>query len=139
MNFAVYNGGTAGSTYNFVSQGTINAGLISVNAWNFGDNTVDTGANVNKVFASAGTYPVKLKGITLAGCADSVTQNIVVAAGLPIVIPPPPAPPTNSFRASFTINDSLQCITGNSFTFTNMTPVIGGEVYLWELGDNVTT
>lgn len=139
MNFAVYNGGTAGSTYNFVSQGTINAGLISVNAWNFGDNTVDTGANVNKVFASAGTYPVKLKGITLAGCADSVTQNIVVAAGLPIVIPPPPAPPTNSFRASFTINDSLQCITGNSFTFTNTTPVIGGEVYLWELGDNVTT
>lgn len=139
MNFAVYNGGTAGSTYNFVSKSTINAGLISINAWNFGDNTVDTGANVNKVFASAGTFPVKLTGTTLAGCVDSVTQNIVVAAGLPIVIPPPPPPPTNSFRASFTINDSLQCITGNSFTFTNTTPIEGGEVYLWELGNGTST
>lgn len=139
MNFAVYNGGTAGSTYNFVSKSTINAGLISINAWNFGDNTVDTGANVNKVFASAGTFPVKLTSTTLAGCVDSVTQNIVVAAGLPIVIPPPPPPPTNSFRASFTINDSLQCITGNSFTFTNTTPIEGGEVYLWELGNGTST
>ncbi|WP_439505167.1 PKD domain-containing protein [Sediminibacterium sp.] len=133
MNFAVYNGGWVGATYNFVSQGTINAGLISTNAWDFGDNTSAMGANVNKVFTSAGTYTVKLTGTTLAGCVSSVERDIVVAATAP---PSSPTPP--STNASFTVNDNAQCVTGNSFTFTNTTSVTGGETYLWDLGNGTT-
>lgn len=133
MNFAVYNGGWVGSTYNFVSQGTINAGLISTNAWDFGDNTFAMGANVNKVFTSAGTYTVKLTGTTLAGCVNSIERDIVVAATAP---PSGPTPPNTS--ASFTVNDNSQCVTGNSFTFTNTTTLSGDETYLWEFGNGTT-
>jgi PKD repeat protein len=130
MNFAVYNGGVVGSTFNFVSTSSITAGFIAIHNWNFGDGTADVGSNVNKSFVTPGSYAVSLMGTSAAGCTNTITQNIVVT---------PPAPSNgggatpNTTQASFSVNDTSQCLSGNSFAFTNTTQ--GSFSYKWYFGN----
>ncbi len=131
MNFAVYNGGVVGSTFNFISTASITAGYIATHNWSFGDGSTDSGSNVNKAFSNTGNYAVTLTGISAAGCSSSITQNIVVT-------PTPPTnggsiTPPNNTKASFAVNDTTQCFTGNSFEFTNTTS--GSFTYKWYFGD----
>ncbi len=42
-------------------------------------------------------------------------------------------------KASFTVNTNSQCLSGNSFTFTNTSTSCGTVSYLWSFGDGTTS
>lgn len=86
--------------------------------WSFGDGFTTTVAAPTHTYTAVGTYPVKLIVTNGAG-VDSVTHNVVVAGD--------PA-------HGFTVNDSSQALTGNSFVFTSTTPTFG-NLYNWSFGD----
>ncbi len=147
MSFAIYNGGYVGSTFNFVSTSTISSGHIASHAWDFGDGTLGSGSNVNKIFATEGSFPVMLSGVSAAGCSSSVIISIPVAAAPPSggggggSNNPPgggsnPAPPITN-PLSFTVNRNSHCLEGNSFEFTNTTQ--GNFTFKWFLGDGDST
>src|SRR4029079_6503923 len=76
-------------------------------------------------YSSFGTFTVELIVTSNNGCKDSTTQVVIIYAK--------PIP-------SFTINNSNQCINGNSFSFTN-TSTIGSGSYTseWYFGDGNTS
>jgi gliding motility-associated-like protein len=46
----------------------------------------------------------------------------------------------SSPQPNFTINDTIQCIVGNSFTFTSTTAIVNASsTYTWDFGDNTGT
>lgn len=60
------------------------------------------------------------------GCSITQTYNIINAVGVGTSV------------AGFTVNDNTQCLTGNSFVFTNTGTTGGGTVYTWEFdGDAI--
>jgi gliding motility-associated-like protein len=76
------------------------------------------------------TFYIKLIAITNVGCVDSSIQKVVMS----------PVPKT-----SFIVSDSIQCMQGNQFHYTNLSvcPKTGGSPpytcnYLWEFGDGGT-
>jgi choice-of-anchor A domain-containing protein len=104
------------NSFEFTSTSTGGAPLAYM--WTFGDGTTSTLANPVKVYSATGTFNVKLK-VTGPGGADSTTQSVVVSGD--------PA-------HGFTVNDTIQELTGNSFTFTSTLPTFG-NIYSWSLGD----
>jgi len=89
--------------------------------WTFGDGTTSTLAAPTKAYTATGTYNVKLK-VTGPGGVDSVTHPVIVSGN--------PA-------YGFTVNDSVQELTGNSFVFTSTAPTFG-NVYLWTFDDGTS-
>ena len=89
--------------------------------WDFGDGTTSNLANPVKVYTSAGVYTVKHRLTGLAG-TDSTTQQIIVS--------PKPI-------KGFSINDSIQPLTGNLFVYTTTQPKPGYS-YEWRYGDGST-
>ena len=88
--------------------------------WNFGDGNKISGKTVIHKYLKADTFNVKLIITDNAGCCtDSLIKNI-------IVLPLP--------DASFTVNNTVQCLKGNSFVFgnSNQLSVISRQ---WEFGD----
>jgi PKD repeat protein len=110
---ASFNGANVclGNSVNFSNTST---GASSSN-WNFGDATTSTLTNPSKVYASSGTFDVKLKVLSSFGCADSITQKITIYAK-----------PTAAFSAS------NQCF-GNAVSFNNQSS--GANTNLWSFGD----
>lgn len=90
--------------------------------WTFGDGTSSTLTNPVKVYTATGTYIVKLRAIGPGGI-DSMTRTVNVLGNPP---------------HGFTINDSAQELTGNSFTFTSTTPTFG-NLYTWTFGNGSTS
>lgn len=86
--------------------------------WDFGDGTTSNLSNPVKTYATAGYYTVKHKLIGLAG-ADSTTQQVFVSTK--------PA-------VGFSINDSIQPITGNVFLYNTLFSGAGYS-YEWRYGD----
>ncbi|MFN4914027.1 MAG: PKD domain-containing protein [Sphingomonadales bacterium] len=89
--------------------------------WSLGDGAKATTKDVvQKDYASAGNYTVKLIVTSLAGCKDSITRLVKVF----------PIP-----QASFTINDDLQCLNGNNFIITDNSNTNGatGVSYSWTM------
>jgi choice-of-anchor A domain-containing protein len=107
-NFAFYNASTGTAPLSYL--------------WTFGDGTTSTLANPTKVYSTTGTFSVKLK-VTGPSSSDSITRSVVVS--------PHPV-------HGFTINDTLQELTGNSFVFTSTTPTTG-NVYSWNFSDGNTS
>lgn len=74
-----------GNATTFQNQSVVSSGLITGQAWDFGDNA---GSSVNAspsyTYTVAGTYPVTLGVTTAFGCTAILTQNITVNP-LPIV------------------------------------------------------
>lgn len=82
----------------------VSAGTMSY-TWSLGDATTSTSTNItSKTYSTAGTYYVKLITTSSTGCKDSITKTVTT---------------TSSPVAAFTVNTNPQCLSGNSFTFTN--------------------
>ena len=115
----------SGNAYTFISTSTITNGSMSY-AWSFGDGGTSTLVSPQHIYAVTGTYNVKLVITSDLGCKDSITQTITVTTGGTGSTPTP----------SFTTNTTKQCITGNSFVFTNTSTAPSSTTYTWNFGDN---
>ena len=107
----VYAGNTVTSSRSIVvSSATVSGTTVLVSpgtmtyAWTYGDGGSSASTNPTHTYSSGGTYYVKLVTTSSTGCSDSITKSVSVE--------------TNP-NAIFTINTNPQCLSGNSFTFTN--------------------
>lgn len=109
------------SCYGTVTQFTdLTSGSPIAWNWNFGDGNTSILQNPQHLYASPGTYTVKLVVSSGIGCQDSITQNVTVK---PV--------PTASF--SF---DTV-CAQDDQVTFINTST--GGVNYQWDFGDGNTS
>lgn len=97
-----------------------------IRTWYFADDDSATIPNPSKSYAKPGKYRIHYKSETLydnlpSGCTD--TANMWVR-----VVPSP--------SSGISINDSIQCLTGNKFDFDNKFP--GLISFKWDLGNGVT-
>ena len=90
--------------------------------WDFGNGDTSTAAATSKSYQTSGSYMVKLITTTQYGCKDSTSLNLNVH----------PHP-----QAAFSVNDSNQCLNGNTFVFSNTST--GANYYLWDFGDGDTS
>ncbi|MBJ7428120.1 MAG: PKD domain-containing protein [Bacteroidia bacterium] len=104
---------------NIGNSSTITSGTMSYN-WTFSDNTTSTDLSPSKIFTDSGSITATLIVTSNFNCRDSVTKTIII---------------NKTPKANFTINDTLQCVTGNKFDFTN-TSLGTGNTYGWTFGDN---
>ena len=112
----------SGNYFVFTNTSTISSGSIN-NVWTI-DGKTFTSLNPTYSFASAGTYTIKLVVTSNAGCSDSTTQTVTVN---PQSVP------------DFAINNNSQCLTGNSFSFTNNSSISSGsDGFTWNFGDGGT-
>lgn len=90
-------------------------------SWNFGDAGTTTTKHPSHSYAAAGNYNTTLMVENLAGCRDTVTQQVTVS---PI--------PVSSFTFNKTANRTYQ--------FTNTSTVSTGTItgWSWEFGDSDT-
>jgi PKD repeat protein len=109
-----------GNNFVFTNNSTPNNSSLTY-FWTFGNGDTSMLRSTNVTFNSVGTFAVKLKVTVNNKCVDSFTNNVIVNAHP---------------KANFTINDTLQCITGNKFTLLNTTS--GGSSYNWNFGDNTS-
>lgn len=103
-----------GNAFNF----TDTTSNIQSRIWSMGDLTTQTDKIINKSYLQAENYNVKLKVINVQNCSDSIVKLIKVN----------PSP-----NAGFTVNNSSQCLIGNSFSFEDTTSSAASRV--WSLGD----
>jgi gliding motility-associated-like protein len=109
-----------GNNFIFSNTSSVSAGTMS-HSWNFGDGNSSTSFSPSHVYATAGTYRVKLVVTTNNNCMDSVFVDVVVN--------PKPTP-------LFTVNQVTQCLRGNNFNFTNGSTISSGSMtYSWNFGD----
>ncbi len=123
VSFNTYGGAGNGNAYSFQSSSTIAAGSIASYIWSFGDGTGDIISNPTKIYATAGTYSVKLIVVSDKGCKDSVTQSVTITQTGTVL------------NAGFTVNSASQCLTGNNFIFTNTSNNCNVETQAWNFGD----
>ncbi|HRS58448.1 MAG TPA: PKD domain-containing protein, partial [Bacteroidia bacterium] len=118
----------SGNSFSFTDNSTVSSGSITGWSWSFGDGNVSSSQNPTHSYSAAGTYSVKLMVTTDKGCIDSVIKNVVVYP---------------QSTAGFNINDDKQCLSGNSFSFTDISTVSSGSItnWNWTFGDgsNATT
>jgi PKD repeat protein len=90
--------------------------------WTFGDGSSSTTGNPTISYSATGDYPVKLVTTSSFGCKDSFSQTMSVKANP---------------KSFFTVNDSDQCLSGNLYTFKNLSGITAGVIAnrLWSYGD----
>jgi gliding motility-associated-like protein len=109
-----------GNSFAFTNNSSINSGSISY-LWTFGDGGSSTNTHTTNQYTSDDTFNVKLLVTSALGCADSIDKNVYVHP-MPV--------------ATFVVNDTTQCLSGNNFSFTNNTAINTGTMtYLWSFGD----
>jgi len=114
----------SGNQFVFTNSSTISSGTLSY-LWNFGNGATATQTSPIYSYPTAGTYLVKLIATSNNGCKDSTTRTVTVNAS-PIPV--------------FTVNSANQCLTGNSFVFTNNSTIASGALtYLWSFGNGNTS
>lgn len=101
--------------FNYTNTSTF-AGPLNYK-WKLGDGNQSTNTDINgKTYAAAGVYLVKLIASNNSGCADSVVKRIAVH----------PVP-----QFSILVNDSIQCLSGNMFSFTNASLLNSATINTW--------
>ncbi len=115
----------SGNNFRFDANGsTIASGTISQYEWGFGDGSTDNGALIpSKTYSTHGNYTLKLRVESALGCADSLTQ--------PIVVHPQMAP-------RIQIIDSFVCVRGNFFNLnasSSSIPYGSITAYEWDFDD----
>lgn len=111
--------------YQFTDKSIIGSGALAGYVWDFGDGITSTTQNPTHAYAASGTYIVRLTITSLSGCAATITEMLIVNNG-------------PNVTAGFTINNPAQCISGNSFVFTDATTTAAGITvtgYTWDFGD----
>lgn len=111
-----------GNIFTFIDKTTIFPGVIKQLNWTLSDGYKTKVASFNHSFSTADTFSIKLLAISGAGCQDSISKSVIVR----------PMP-----KADFSVNNSRQCLTGNSFYFSNNSKVAYGSIVsnLWNFGD----
>jgi gliding motility-associated-like protein len=90
--------------------------------WNFGDGSTDTIRNPVHSFAKSDTFTVWFVVKTKSGCDDSFS--------MPVYVFP-------SGIVSFSVNDSMQCLSNNKFVFKD--DIKSDTLWSWDLGDGNTS
>lgn len=112
------------NTFGFTNTSKIAWGGLNAR-WEFGDGVINTGTNATHSYAAIGSYTVLLQETSINNCIDTTRKNLLVY----------PMPKT-----VFRIDDSLQCLTGNVFKFTNSSSISSGSLtYKWYFGDGTTS
>jgi PKD repeat protein len=101
------------NSFTFTNSSNVSSGSIASWAWAFGDNTTDTAKDPSHSYTTAGTFQISLVATTDQGCNDS-RQRSVTLHPMPV--------------ASMTINNSTQCLSTNSFIFTNTSSISSGSI-----------
>jgi gliding motility-associated-like protein len=92
--------------------------------WDFGDGNSDTSQNPNHIYLSTGIFNTKLISQSAGGCSD--TSNLTLTV---LEVP----------KVAFSVNDTSQLLSGNSFIFSNLTnckPASSTCKYMWDFGDS---
>lgn len=109
-----------GNSFIFTNNSSIGSGTMNF-TWHFGDGATASTINAVHNYAVPGIFSVKLVATSNTGCTDSLSQTVTV---------------TPSPEVSFTVNNIVQCISGNNFVFTSTTTISSGSLtYLWDFGD----
>lgn len=97
--------------------------------WNFGDGTTSTANSPTKKYATGGQYNIYLTIFPNYGCKDTLFKKV-------IVIPKPVV------DIGIKLNDTSQCLKGNSFAIRNNTTFASitglGLIRTWAFGDNTS-
>ncbi|HYG14863.1 MAG TPA: PKD domain-containing protein, partial [Bacteroidia bacterium] len=112
------------NSFEFTSLGTIAEGTMD-HQWTFGNEGSSTVVNPAFTFTNDITHTIKLRLESDHQCYDSVEKQVIVW----------PKP-----DMAFTINDTGQCVNGNTVTYTNQTTIKYGTLtYNWDLGAGITS
>lgn len=93
----------------FTDTTALTAGSFS-RSWSLGSGSL-TNSSISKTFEAPGIYQVQLLHVSSNNCRDSIAKTI-------IVYPQP--------LAKFTVNNSIQCLIGNSFIFNDNSTIPAG-------------
>ncbi|MFZ4796276.1 MAG: PKD domain-containing protein [Bacteroidia bacterium] len=109
-----------GNNFIFTDTSKIASGSTS-RLWTLNNADTSTSIITNKTFINAGNLPVKLVSISNYNCKDSIIKTMYVNPK-PIM--------------GFTINNTAQCLNGNSFRFTDTTNIASGLLITrtWNFG-----
>ena len=112
------------NTFTYTNKSGIRKGKLSYK-WTYADTKSDTAKSPTHVFASFGTYLVKLVATSEKGCKDSFSKTTYVR----------PMPKTK-----IGINDSTQCVNQQLFTFNDLSTVsYGTYARKWKFQDSTST
>jgi gliding motility-associated-like protein len=109
-----------GANFIFTNKSTTSSGTLS-SVWWFGDGDSSHQQNPIHTYKISNTYDIKLVVTTGINCSDSFTKKVYMH----------PSP-----TALFSLNDSVQCLTGNNFVYTNNSIISQGSFNSnWQFGD----
>ena len=127
-NFMVNNNSQclSGNNFLFRNTTTVAYGNISSDSWNLGDGNFSIKKDsVYHSYGSYDTFTIRLKVLSSYGCPDSIEKDVYVR----------PMP-----LSSFVMNNSNQCLSGNSFIFNNSSTIPYAMLsYQWNFGDGNTS
>jgi gliding motility-associated-like protein len=110
-----------GNNFIFTNTSTIKSGSLTYQ-WNFGDASTANGTNASHSFSVDQNFKVKLVSLSDLGCKDSITKNALIYS---------------SPKSDYFVNDSDQCFSNNSFSFTNTSNIKTGSLkFRWLYGDS---
>ncbi len=119
-----------GNSYTYQSTSQIASGNMNYN-WDFGDGASATSSNPTHTYLNNGVYNVTLSVVSDFGCSSSISKNVTVTISA--------TGNGSSSLFSFCIDKSHQCLSGNSFTFSNTSNGNVGTTYSWNFGDGTTS
>ena len=106
------------------NSSTIGYGSLAYQ-WQFGDSSSTTLSAPTHSYNADDTFTVQLIATSNNSCKDTLTKEV-------IVFPMP--------DADFSVNDMDQCLSDNSFYFTDLSSISSGSInYIWYFGDNDTS
>ena len=111
------------NSFLFTDTSSISSGTFNRN-WDFGNGTISSNINPSITYSTANTYQVKVVSTSNNGCKDSLTKTITVN----------PKP-----TVGFTINNSMQCVNGNSFLVNDTSTISSGTLTRnWDFGNGTS-
>ncbi|HLP21686.1 MAG TPA: PKD domain-containing protein, partial [Chitinophagales bacterium] len=108
----------SGTPVTFTNTSKYAAGLLYQWYWDFGDGNTSIGQSPNHLYATDGTYQVKLRLTSPAGCSDSITKSVTIYSQ-----------PDVNFIVNRVCNDSVLTPVNNTTIST------GTMTFDWYFGD----